>query len=174
MSATQTPVAPLPGLGIEEDPERAAGTSSDGPPVVVVPGRPRPWKRTGFNRTTGAHFATRKDLAAREPVAVAWVQQTENYTFGDAPVRIAIEFVFERPASHFGTGRNAHLLKPSAARFPGKNLGDLDNLTKLVKDALNGVAYLDDSQIVGWLEPNGKRWAAPGERTHTRVEIRRA
>lgn len=136
----------------------------------MVPGIPKPWRRTGYNPNTGRRFVTRKDLADREPVGAAWAHECPS--FGPEPVRLVVEFVFPRPKSHFGTGRNAHLVKASAARFPAKNLGDLDNLTKLVKDALNGIAYDDDSQIVQMLA--AKRWAAVGEDPHTSIQISRA
>lgn len=61
-------------------------------------------------------------------------------TNGD--VIMEIEFVFERPASH-RTKRGA--LSSTALPRPKP---DCDNLTKGVQDALNGVAYADDSQVV--------------------------
>lgn len=82
------------------------------------------------------------------------------------------EFVFDRPASHFGTGKNAEKLKPQfAATYPGhgKLGGDLDNLVKLVKDGLNSVAYADDSQVAEIYAI--KRYVQPGETTETRIAI---
>lgn len=168
MGAVLTDEAPLPGLGITDNPDTAPGTFLDGPATVVIPGIPKPWRRTGYNPRTGKRFVTRKDLADREPVGAAWARNCPS--FGGAPVALAVEFVFPRSKSHYGTGRNAHLLKSSAPRYPAKNLGDLDNLVKLVKDALNGIAYDDDSQIVKVAA--AKRWAADGEQPHTAIQIR--
>lgn len=170
MGAVLTDEATLPGLGIGGNPNTAPGTFLDGPASVVIPGIPKPWRRTGYNPHTGRRFVTRKDLAEREPVGAAWAHNCP--TFGGEPVALTVEFVFPRPKSHFGTGRNAHLVKASAARFPGKNLGDLDNLVKLVKDALNAIAFDDDSQVVQTSAT--KRWAAVGEQSHTSIQIRRA
>lgn len=47
-----------------------------------------------------------------------------------------------------------HLMRPKSApkkrRYPDRR-PDLDNLTKAVKDALNGVVWRDDAQIVAML-----------------------
>ena len=64
------------------------------------------------------------------------------------PIKLTVTFCMPRPKSHYGTGRNADKLKPSAPIQHTKK-PDLDNMIKLVKDALNGVFYKDDSQICG-------------------------
>lgn len=53
---------------------------------------------------------------------------------------VSCKFVFRRPKSH----TNKSGLKPEAPLYPRE---DVDNLAKGVLDALNGIAYLDDSQI---------------------------
>lgn len=58
-----------------------------------------------------------------------------------ATVEIVIDFVFARPKSHL---RKAGL----AANAPQWPRQDIDNLEKAVLDALNGVAWNDDSQVV--------------------------
>ncbi len=60
----------------------------------------------------------------------------------EGAVRIDVEIVFPRPASHF----TKQGLKPSAPSWPRK--WDIDNVIKAIFDALNKVAYADDSQIV--------------------------
>jgi Holliday junction resolvase RusA-like endonuclease len=70
-------------------------------------------------------------------------------------VELTLAFNFARPKSHF-TAKG--LLKPNAPRWPGKNLGDLDNLEKGVWDSLTGIAFNDDSQIVR--SSAFKGWAA--------------
>lgn len=62
-------------------------------------------------------------------------------------VSLDLEFVRPRPKSHYGTGRNAERLKHSAAEYPiGKP--DTLKLARAVEDALTGVMWRDDSQIV--------------------------
>lgn len=145
------------------------GSPTRSPGEIIVPGKPTPWKRAGFNRKTGEYYTQTTDKAARELVGYTWRIQAGLH-FGSEPVELELEAVFERPPTHFGTGRNAHLVKASAPRFPGKNLGDLDNLEKSVKDALTGIAYNDDSQVNRCRKE--KRWAAAGEQAHMRIALR--
>lgn len=66
------------------------------------------------------------------------------------PVELFVHVYFRRPQSHFGAGRNADRLKPSAPRYPtSKQLGDADNLAKAVMDAItdSGVVWIDDAQV---------------------------
>lgn len=72
------------------------------------------------------------------------------------PIRLDLLFVLPRPKSHYGTGRNADKLKPSAPERHTQK-PDLDKMVRAVGDALSGVAYTDDSQII-FLEA-GKAWA---------------
>jgi crossover junction endodeoxyribonuclease RusA len=65
------------------------------------------------------------------------------------PMRIVLEFWFSRPASHYGTRDGMSNLKVSAPREPiSARIGDIDKLERAVLDALTGVAYLDDRQVV--------------------------
>ena len=67
-------------------------------------------------------------------------------------VPVVIEMVFYRPrgAGHFGTGRNAGVLKDSAPAAPSVK-PDVDKLARAVLDALKHVAWHDDGQVVGAL-----------------------
>jgi Holliday junction resolvase RusA-like endonuclease len=79
-------------------------------------------------------------------------------------------FIFERPKSHFGTGKNSNKLKSSA---PAHHIQppDCDNLKKIVADCLNGLVYKDDSQIVTAVI--SKKWAAPGELAKSIIKIKK-
>lgn len=71
---------------------------------------------------------------------------TEPFT---GPVRAWIRFTFDRPPSHYGTGRNAHVLKATAPASPGHGCGDLDKLVRAILDALTAAGvYADDTQVV--------------------------
>lgn len=108
-----------------------------------VPGDPVPQPRPRVT-TRGGHghaytpanhpvHSYRRAVAAAAKAAGAGVH-------GDA-VEIIIDFVFARPKSHLRkTG-----LAADAPQWPRK---DIDNLEKAVLDALNGVAWHDDSQVV--------------------------
>lgn len=69
------------------------------------------------------------------------------------PVYVEITFSLARPASHYGTGRNARLVKASAPLWPTvAGTGDTDKLARLVLDALQDAAVLrNDAQAVAVL-----------------------
>lgn len=76
--------------------------------------------------------------AYRQSIAVAAKEAGLKPT--DAEMLVACKFVFARPKSH----SNKSGLKEDAPRFPKC---DCDNLAKGVLDALNGIAFDDDSQV---------------------------
>ena len=65
------------------------------------------------------------------------------------PMRIGLVFWFPRPATHYGTRNGISYLKANAPIEPvSARIGDIDKLQRAVFDALTGVAYLDDRQVV--------------------------
>lgn len=64
----------------------------------------------------------------------------------DGPLELELYFYFRRPLSHYRTGQFKDILKDSSPLYhTGRR--DIDNLVKFVLDALNKVAYSDDSQV---------------------------
>lgn len=91
--------------------------------------------------------------------------------WGDRPalaceVGIQCEFRFERPKSHYGTGRNSSALKSSAPRWM-TSAPDVDKLMRLALDSCQIAALVkNDSQFV--ILHGEKVWA---ERSETLIEI---
>ena len=79
------------------------------------------------------------------------------------PVECGLEFLLPRPGYHFGTGKNAGLLRPAAPTWHDKR-GDLDKFSRAVFDALtDSGAIRDDAQIA--VLRACKRWSTtPGVR----------
>lgn len=77
----------------------------------------------------------RHAMGMREPVAAG------------IALTMTLVFYMPRPRGHFGTGKNEHLLKASAPRFHTVK-PDADKLARAVGDALTGIVYHDDSQVV--------------------------
>ena len=63
------------------------------------------------------------------------------------PVLLVVRFIRQRPAGHFGTGRNLGLVKGSAPSCPTSTPDSL-KLARAVEDAIAGVVYRNDSQVV--------------------------
>lgn len=62
---------------------------------------------------------------------------------------LILELIFRlpRPKSHFRSGKNSHLLKENAPRYPAVK-PDVLKMTRAVEDALTGILWRDDAQIV--------------------------
>ena len=57
-----------------------------------------------------------------------------------------LDFHFKRPLSHLTT---KGALTKSAPIFPtGRNIGDIDKLCRSCMDALTGICFYDDSQVI--------------------------
>ena len=109
----------------------------DGPPIAQQ--RPR-----FFRRGNRVSTYNPQGSAVRQWLLQAVPQIGKKL---NGPVDLGCVFIFNRPKSHYGTGRNVSRLKPSA---PTHHITkpDCDNLVKFVKDCLSGNAYDDDRQIV--------------------------
>lgn len=73
------------------------------------------------------------------------------------PVLLQVTIYRVRPAGHFGTGKNATTVKPGAPAYPATK-PDTTKLIRGIEDAMNGVVWLDDSQVVE--QRTKKRWGA--------------
>lgn len=79
-------------------------------------------------RTTAAEYCGSRDLLA-------------------GPLILSVMFQFSRPSSHYGTGRNEGVLKASAPQHK-ESTPDLSKLLRALEDALTGVVWRDDRQVV--------------------------
>ena len=67
------------------------------------------------------------------------------YANMDAAIALSVVFVFARPKSHF---RANGQLKPSAPPHCTGRIGDVSKLVRAVEDAMTGIIYNDDAQII--------------------------
>lgn len=65
------------------------------------------------------------------------------------PLLVRLEFIMPRPGSHFGSGKNAAQLKPSAPKYHTV-MPDASKLTRSTEDALTGILWRDDAQVFPW------------------------
>lgn len=71
---------------------------------------------------------------------------------------LKVVFYRSRPKGHFGKGKNAARLLPSANLLP-EGKPDLLKLTRAIEDALTQVVWVDDAQICEQIL--SKRWGEP-------------
>lgn len=127
---------------VEGIPQQAGSTKRiplvdrDGNPLRDERGNQRSIIKDGNAKLPEYKAAVRAAFGAAYPAAVPV----------EGPVGIAAEFIFPRPKGHFGTGRNAGVLKPSAP-FWKTSKPDEDKLMRALRDALTYLAYRDDAQI---------------------------
>jgi Holliday junction resolvase RusA-like endonuclease len=108
-----------------------------------VPGTPKALKRHRMTRGGRVYDPSATDKQE-------WLHSAMPFCPTDpikGAISIELEFNMPRPKSHFGTGKNAGNLKPTAPKYH-LHTPDLDNLVKFVLDAMNGKFYDDDSQII--------------------------
>ena len=84
-----------------------------------------------------------KTAVAREAV-IAMNSGRQIFT---GPVRLRLLFQMPRLKGHFGTGKNANVLKAHAPARPTVK-PDLLKLARAVEDALTGIVWRDDAQVV--------------------------
>ncbi len=116
--------------------------------IIWVPGRPATkgsWKCIGRAKLVPANprlkgWAKNVALEARKE----WAGRPTT-----RPVSVDILYYLKRPKSDYGTGRNAHKLKANVRKYPAARR-DGDKMERAIWDALEGVVYLDDRQVVRW------------------------
>jgi Holliday junction resolvase RusA-like endonuclease len=168
-------VSRLPGIGEalgipdpSETPTAAAKALRERPEIrrLVIPLKPMVWQRSGFNKKTGVHYTEKVCRKRMAEIGLLWAGRRLTM-LPPGPCGMRLTFLFEHADSHYNAA--GHLKPEHVGTRPSHNLGDLDNLTKLVKDALNGVAYGDDTQVAEIFA--SKEWAHDGERESTIVEL---
>lgn len=120
-----------------------ADTPLDGPPVsprgfaitFSIPGQPLAWARPRFNGKRGMVFELKDQTLGKAAVAGSFCRAAgRGWRCWEGPVRLSI---------------SAHYLIPKKPKCQDKiTRPDLDNVLKAVLDALNGVAYRDDAQVI--------------------------
>ena len=114
-----------------------------------VPGPPqgKARSRTVYNRRAGytQSFTPQKTVLYENWIKSMYWQESQRMMWGEAePLAVRITAVYEPPKS---TGKRARARMLDGELLPTKK-PDADNIAKVVLDALNGVAYRDDSQVV--------------------------
>lgn len=109
--------------------------------TFTVPGKPQGKGRPRFGN--GRTYTPKKTLRYEQLIAEAYRLQS-GYYFGTAALRVRITAFFPIPKSY--TKKRTKLIM-QGREYPQKK-PDGDNIEKAVLDALNGIAYDDDIQVI--------------------------
>lgn len=140
---------------------------------VFVPGVVRPQGSLKLFRNP----ATGKEVASYSDSTIAWRNklhlELRQWWRGLAPIETPVEITFDawfsRPKAHYGSGRNAGTVKPSAPLWQG-GYPDLDKCARAVGDGLVDAGVLvDDALVVSWVA--SKQWCAPGQEAGAAISV---
>jgi len=110
---------------------------------LSVPGPPCGKARPHFTRK-GIAFTPKKTRTTEAYIRALFVQKYPDHTPFDGPLEMTVMAFFEIPKS--ASRKNQDLMLFGKIRPTKKP--DMSNIYKLAEDALNAVAYRDDSAIV--------------------------
>lgn len=120
---------------------------------IIAYGMPAPQgsKRGFVNRKTGGVIlveSSDKVKPWREAVKYAAIEVRDGGLPLTGPLQVSMVFTFARPAGHFGSGKNAGLVRAGAPSHP-HGRPDLSKLARSTEDALTDArAFEDDARIV--------------------------
>lgn len=123
--------------------------------VVGVPkGKERP--RVIRDKDGRPHAYTPTATKNKEKaIASLYLASANGYKFADKPLKVALDFFYPIPGSWTRVKKE----KALQGKITPCVKPDLDNAAKLIMDALNGVAYPDDKQIL--MLSASKRYGEP-------------
>jgi Holliday junction resolvase RusA-like endonuclease len=113
---------------------------------IEIPGNPIAKKRPRFYRRGNRVGAYNSQQSEEGKILALLHDQIQVIPMIVGPIEVDLCFYILRPKSHFGTGKNAGVLKTKAPIFHTKK-SDLDNLIKFPLDILNQQVWKDDAQI---------------------------
>jgi len=114
---------------------------------IRIPGKPIAKARPRFARR--GKFVTTYSAQETEESKFYMLAREQVKQKMTGPLKVSIFLRFKRPKSHYGTGKNADTIKPSApSSYDHTSKPDVDNCAKFILDCLNELAWHDDTQIV--------------------------
>lgn len=134
----------------------------------TIPGKPSRWQRPVDVTTKNGRQVRLTAKAARDAGKV--IAQLARIAWGPlppptGPVLLRVVAIFEIPPSWPAKVQAA----ARQARVMHISDSDLDNIIKIAKDSMIGIAYVDDNQVCGY--PNSaKRYGTPA-RTEVTIEV---
>lgn len=113
--------------------------------IPIPQGSLRAFSRNGRAWATSDNPRTRpwKAAVTAEAADAVAAAGLDTPAYDRLPVAVAITFPLPRPKGHYGKRG----LLPSAPKYPA-TLPDIDKLVRAILDALTGIVWRDDAQVV--------------------------
>ena len=108
----------------------------------TIPGPPQGKGRPRFTKS-GHTYTPAKTAEYEKLVQAEYIRQCAGQSLHGQPVHIWIDAFFEIPKNTSKKRHSEMLIMERPTKKP-----DADNVIKIITDALNGIAYDDDRQIV--------------------------
>lgn len=117
------------------------------PVVFKVHGRPVPLPRPRVFKGRAVSITSTKARAWKGAVRAEAEQAAaaSGWIPSHRPLRLSLVFVYKRPKKHFDS-KGLVLERYAHAYMTARP--DIDNLAKMIMDAVNDVLYVDDSQVI--------------------------
>ena len=119
--------------------------------IAFVPGVPVPGgSKVLGRRNNGTLFvrdaAGKRNALWKRNVRMTAITMMEGPPI-TGPVDLSVVFVMPRPKKHFFTGKRSNVLRPDAPAHH-VHAPDATKLLRSTEDALKGIVWVDDSQVV--------------------------
>lgn len=114
----------------------------------TVPGPPKGKARARTVRGRGGHtlsYTPEGTVLYENLIKTSYLQQPNNTIFNDGqPLKVVVQALYDIPKSYSKKKRQQML----AGEIRPTKKPDIDNIAKCILDALNKVAYRDDTQVI--------------------------
>jgi Holliday junction resolvase RusA-like endonuclease len=124
------------------------------PLTFIVPGQPvaKGRARTFIHRQSGKNVSMtpEKTIVYENLVRMAFVEKYPGHVPIEGPIELRVWASFQSPKRRKWTDSNLHTTRP-----------DADNIAKSICDALNGIAWRDDSAVCNLAVQKRYTWTAP-------------
>lgn len=111
---------------------------------ILIPGKVKGKQRPKFNRYSGKVYTPQQTINYENWVKTCFLEQYGEIKLLEKPLKVIINSYYEMPKS-VSKKKKMQMLRNEIVPTVKP---DLDNIAKSILDSLNGLAYLDDKQVV--------------------------
>jgi Holliday junction resolvase RusA-like endonuclease len=134
-------------------------TSPQSEVVFTVPGETVPWARVGGGKSV-VRFIPKEQRSYMGVLKLFAQRAMHGRAPLQGPLELSVQAIYLRPKTHTRKRREA-----AGAEWKSSK-PDADNISKIIKDALNKIAWVDDAQIASL-----HVWKQYGEKARLTVKI---